>query len=136
MDTLGRETRHTSYCKCVLKWANQPTRIFFTYLTINMCLFQEIVLKTPYLDFHTIWHQIYGQATVGQEFSADLIFFKDFWKTAKISCPRMRFLSFICIENIVNCQHLGPNPQKYHVRELEFSAIRENFLSYSNWSTE
>ena len=29
----------------------------------------------------------------------------------------------------VNCQLLDPNPRKYHVREMELSAIRENIMS-------
>ena len=32
---------------------------------------------------------------------------------------------------MVYCKLLGPNPRKYHVREMEFSAIRENIMRTS-----
>ena len=37
-------------------------------------------------------------------------------------------LMIYSLKRIVNCPLLGPNPRKYHVREMEFSVIREKIM--------
>ena len=74
--------------------------------------------------------------TVGQEIFADMIFSRIsriLTKPRKCHVRKYDFNDLFTRESIVNCQIEGPNPRKYHVREMEFLAIRENFLSYSTY---